>query len=103
MQSIKRQNLKKSLAAAALSFVLALLLTWPVPLNMNGMLVGHPGNDVWNHVWGYWWVGQALESGEWPIRADGLLWPNGGTLYFIDTMQALFSWPIQLLFGPAFA
>ena len=94
MQSSKRQNLNKYLLAGGLSLLLACLLTWPVPISLGTALVGHPGNDTWNHVWGYWWVGEALADGKWPIRADGLQWPHGGTLYFIDTMQAVFSWPI---------
>ena len=103
MQPIPRQTLLRIIFAAAVSLGLSAALLWPVPVRMNELLVGHPGNDTWNHVWGYWWVGEALKAGEWPVRADLLAWPGGGTLYFIDTMQAVLSWPVQLLFGPAVA
>ena len=36
-------------------FLLSIALTCP-GLVLQTTLVGHPGNDTWNHVWGYWWV-----------------------------------------------
>jgi len=83
--------------------VLAALVTWPVVLAPGEILVGHPGNDTWNHVWGYWWVADELASGRWPSRVDGLAFPDGGTLYFIDTVQAVLSVPLQWVVGPAMA
>jgi hypothetical protein len=103
MQSIPRQTLLRIIFAAVVSLALSIALLWPVPIRMGDVLVGHPGNDTWNHVWGYWWVGEALKAGEWPVRADLLAWPDGGSLYFIDSMQAIASWPVQLLFGPVVA
>ena len=72
-------------------------------LSPRTLLIGHPGNDNWNHVWGYWWVSEALSNGLWPIDASKLAFPKGGTLYFIDTIQAIFVWPLELLFGATFA
>ena len=95
--------INRNLWAIVVSVCLACCLTWPVPIYPTEMLVGHPGNDTWNHVWGYWWVSSYLDQGVWPQKADLLAWPYGGSLYFIDTMQAIFSWPIQKLFGPVFA
>jgi len=92
-----------SLIAAFASVVLAAIVTWPVILHPSTLLVGHPGNDSWNHVWGYWWVGDELSAGRWPIHTDLLSFPDGGTLYFIDTVQAVVSWPLQWLSGPVLA
>lgn len=89
--------------AAFASLCLAIVLTWPVVLSPTELLVGHPGNDIWNHIWGYWWVADAISEGNWPTNADLLAYPNGGTLYFIDTMQVVFSLPIQWVFGPELA
>jgi hypothetical protein len=89
--------------AAAVSLLLAIVVTWPVVLRPTEMLVGHPGNDTWNHVWGYWWVGQELAEGRWPVKTELLAHPSGGSLYFIDTAQAVLSAPLQLLAGPALA
>jgi hypothetical protein len=85
------------------ALLLSVLLTWPVVLYPDTLLLGHPGNDNWNHVWGYWWVAEALSQGEWPAWTPLLSYPQGGTLYFIDTVQALISAPIQWLMGPAVA
>lgn len=98
-----RQHKEYVIVAIFVSLFLAFALTWPVVTDPSSLLIGHPGNDTWNHIWGYWWVGEALSQGLWPINADKLAFPNGGTLYFIDTMQAVFSWPIQIIFGPEVA
>ena len=97
----ERPRLLEPLLAALASLVLAIGLTWPVALDPVNRLVGHPGNDSWNHVWGYWWVGESILRGEWPGHTELLAWPQGGSLYFIDTMQVLLSMPVQVLFGPA--
>ena len=89
--------------AVLAAFALAIVLTWPVILSPADLLVGHPGNDIWNHVWGYWWVADAIAQGHWPTNAELLAYPNGGTLYFIDTMQVIFSLPVQWIFGPEVA
>lgn len=92
-----------SIVVVVVAFLISAALTWPVVLSPQDLLVGHPGNDTWNHVWGYWWVREEILSGRWPTQADGLAFPRGGTLYFIDTIQVLLSLPISLLFGPAAA
>ena len=91
------------IVVVVVAFLIAAALTWPVVLSPQDLLIGHPGNDTWNHVWGYWWVKQEILSGQWPTQADGLAFPRGGTLYFIDTIQVLISLPISLLFGSAVA
>ncbi len=92
-----------SIVVVVVAFLLATALTWPVVLSPQSKLVGHPGNDTWNHVWGYWWVAEEIMNGRWPTEATGLAFPRGGTLYFIDTIQVLLSLPISLVFGPAAA
>ena len=39
------------------------------PAWVRGQLVGHPDVDIWNHIWGYWFVADALASGRLPWRA----------------------------------
>lgn len=86
--------------AALISALLAVFLTWPVVLRPAEVLVGHPGNDTWNHVWGHWWVGFELSQGFWPLRTELINFPRGGTLYYIDTTQAVLFAPFTILFGP---
>ena len=101
MRTLSQKHI--SIVVVVVAFLLSIALTWPVGLSLQTTLVGHPGNDTWNHVWGYWWVSEELLSGRWPTEANGLAFPRGGTLYFIDTIQVLLSLPISLLFGPAAA
>ncbi len=94
---------RSHLLAAISSVVLAVVVTWPLVLSPTTLLVGHPGNDNWNHAWGYWWVASELSQGRWPSHTELLTWPSGGTLYFIDSVQAVVSLPLQWLGGPALA
>jgi hypothetical protein len=103
MKSFSLSQKHETILAILVSVLLALILTWPVILSPVQLLVGHPGNDTWNHVWGYWWVADALGNGYWPTSADLLAYPYGGTLYFIDTMQVIFSLPVQWIGGPELA
>jgi len=91
-----------TMAAVAFLFALATaMLTWPTAMAPRSVLLGHPGNDTWNHVWGFWWVAQEIfEQGRWPGWTDLIAWPTGGALYFIDTFNALLTLPVQALTGP---
>jgi len=89
------------LLPALASLALGVALTWPVALHPTTQLVGHPGNDAWNHAWGYAWVADALARGELPLRTDLLSWPDGGSLWFIDSFQAALLAPLTWAVGPA--
>jgi len=80
---------------------LVVLLTWPVALHPQVDIVGHAGNDTWNHLWGHWWVGHELSQGRWPLHTRLLNFPRGGTLFYIDTTQGLMFAPLTIGFGPA--
>ena len=103
MQKSNRQERHMYIRAAFCSLLVALFVVWPLPIEMKTSLSGHPGNDIWNHVWGHWWVYDSIKSGEIPFHTDLLSYPNGGTLYFIDTIQAILMLPIQFIFGVVFA
>ena len=103
MQKSKRQERLMYLRTIICSLLLAMFVVWPLPMEMNSSISGHPGNDTWNHVWGHWWVYESIFSGTLPYKTDLLAYPNGGTLYFIDTIQAVMMLPIQMIFGVVFA
>jgi hypothetical protein len=103
MPKFNTQQTPPPAIAAIAALVLCVVLTWPVVLFPTELLMGHPGNDNWNHVWGYWWVAEAVTQGQWPQWTELLSYPDGGTLYFIDTVQALIATPIYMLVGPAMA
>jgi hypothetical protein len=91
---------RELLTALGLSLALALLLTWPAVLDLRGSMIGHPGNDTWNHAWGYWWLLDGLaREGQLPVSTDLLNFPTGGSLFFIDTFNALWSMPLALVGG----
>ena len=84
--------------------LLAMLITWPMVIDPSGGLIGHPGNDTWNHAWGMWWVVDGLaERGGLPTHTGLLNYPDGGSLFFIDTFNAIWTAPFQRLFGLPFA
>lgn len=89
--------------ALVITFLLAVLATWPLAVDPLGGLVGHPGNDVWNHVWGYWWVNEEVKKGYFPLLTDLLRFPGTSKLFFIDTFGALWTLPVQWLAGPVAA
>jgi hypothetical protein len=103
MQKSKRQERHMYLRTTLCSLLVAIFVVWPLPLEMTSSISGHPGNDTWNHIWGHWWVYESIISGEIPIYTDLLSYPKGGTLYFIDTIQAILMSPIQMILGLVFA
>ena len=66
-------------------------------------LIGNSDVDVWNHVWGYGWVADAIGHGHLPWHTDWIGAPRGGTLFFVDLPGALLATPFMWLFGPAVA
>jgi len=91
------------MVAAGAALVLAVALTAPAWLDPTGRVLGHPGADTYNHLWGYWQVHSALGAGESPLQTALLRFPQGGALWFIDMAGALLSAPVQLLAGPVVA
>ena len=84
-------------------FAFAAFICWPIAFTFQSQLIGDPAIDVWNHAWGYWYVFQHLVQFQLPLQTELLGAPSGGSLYFIDTPGAVFSAPLQLIFGPAAA
>jgi len=91
------------IVALAIFVVLATFILWPVGADPRHIALGHEANDVWNHVWGYWWFAEKLSGGEMPLHTDLLNWPDGGTLWFIDAFGAFITLPIQWIWGPVAA
>ncbi len=76
---------------------------WPVAADPTHLALGHPGNDVGNHVWGYAWVASSFLAGELPTHTTLLSWPLGGSLWFIDLFDVILTLPVNLLWGPVAA
>jgi hypothetical protein len=89
--------------ALVLTFLLAVLATWPIAIDPLGGLSGNPGNDVWNHIWGYWWVASEIGQGRFPLHTDLQAFPGTHALLFIDVFGAVWTLPIQWIAGPVAA
>lgn len=76
---------------------------WPVAGDPTHLALGHPGNDVGNHVWGYAWAAASLQAGELPTHTALLSWPGGGSLWFIDLFDVVLTLPVNLIWGPVAA
>lgn len=84
--------------------IVVLIVTFPVSLFPFSLVLGHPNNDIWNHLWGFWWVKESIViHGRFPFSTSLLNYPYGGHLYFIDTANAFLSIPFQILFNLPFA
>lgn len=89
--------------ALVVTALVAVVVTWPLALDPGGSISGHPGNDVWNHIWGYWWVADEIAHGRVPLRTDLQHFPQASRLFFIDTFGAVLTLPLQWLAGPVAA
>ena len=97
------EHLRDHWIPGLLFVVLALVICGPILAEPTVLALGHEGNDVWNHVWGYWWVAEELSNARLPVRTDHLAWPYGGSLWFIDTLNAVLMLPVELIAGPVAA
>lgn len=98
-------NLRVPTWVAALFFLLlALVVTWPLALHLRSLVVGDQQGDMWKHLWGFWWMKEELlDHHRLPIWTQLLNYPYGGNLFFIDPLNALLSFPLQLAGGVVFS
>jgi 4-amino-4-deoxy-L-arabinose transferase-like glycosyltransferase len=92
-------------AVAIATFALfAIATTWPVVTRL-GTHVPSDGGDALMNYWGYWWVREAIGSGQNPFETPLLYAPYGAPLYLhtLAPLNAVLSLPFQLLFGPTVA
>lgn len=79
---------------------IALLLCFPVLGDPVHRALGYHANDIWNHLWGYWWFNHEILAWRLPIHTDLLNWPSGGSLWFIDAFDVVLTLPVQWVAGP---
>lgn len=102
--SPRRRNAIISEAPILLAYTgLALLLTWPIVLNLSGEILGHEHCTNRMHVWVLWIVKQMLLSGELPIDTSYIFYPAGSDLvrlYGSDMLYPLLLAPLVHLLSP---
>ncbi|MGI0134539.1 MAG: hypothetical protein ACREBW_06250, partial [Candidatus Micrarchaeaceae archaeon] len=98
----KRQEslLKKyapQIAATVIYLLIALVMFYPITLNMTSVAPG-TGGDTFQNLWGIWWVNYATFNLHTSIYMTNLLfWPVGVNLAFqtLTPLSALVSVPFQ--------
>lgn len=88
----------------ALYTAITLYLLSPVLPVFNRAIAGdwRATIDGWQNVWGIWWVGHALATGQNPFFTPLLFYPDGASLYFqtLNMTNGLLTLPVQWLWGP---
>lgn len=79
---------------------MAVFVTWPLVTDPAGLVVGAPRSDVWNSLWGLWFVEQ---FGPVPVHTNLLDHPSGGRLAVADPLNAVLALPLTATLGPVAA
>lgn len=99
---VLRRFVRRAAEFAGVTFgyvLMALVFTYPLILNFDSYIIGDMESDVWKHLWGMWWVRRAVvDECIMPLHTFLLNSPYGGALYFIDSLNAFISMPLQELF-----
>ncbi|MCX7790868.1 MAG: hypothetical protein N2378_09540, partial [Chloroflexaceae bacterium] len=95
-----REALVNHGTALALYLGLALLMTWPLPLQATTAVPGN-GFDTWQNMWNMWWLREALLTRSNPFFTPYLYYPHGAGLWLqtLNPINFLVSLPVHALFG----
>ena len=84
--------------------LLAFVIMLPASADPFGKIIGNFDNDIWFHLWGFWWTKTALLSPEHDFLFSKLLnYPEGAALFVIDLIGGLVSSFFQFIFPLAFS
>lgn len=73
------------------SLALAILLTWPIPMELSERAIGSLDGDGIKHVWNLWWMRQEVLSGVPGLHTNWVGFPDGMDLYPIEPLNGLFA------------
>jgi hypothetical protein len=92
------------LLALGVYTLLALIVTFPMPLQLGERIVANePGQvDGYLGIWNIWWAATAITSGQNPFVTPLLFHPQGLDLFWqtLSLPQGLLALPITLALGP---
>lgn len=83
-------------------FILAIIFTWPLVLNLADRGISARSADLWQNLWNLWWVKHAVfELHTNPFQTNLLFYPDTPSLYLhaLNPLGGLISSPLQALFG----
>ncbi len=72
-----RRSLSRYLLAFAFYLIVAVIVTWPLVVNLNSQLAGWTYGDAYETAHHMWWFKTALAQGESPFFASNLAYPDG--------------------------
>lgn len=81
---------------------LAVLLTWPIARNLDGALLGYPGDNL-GGVHTLWWVWDQVASGRWPWAVEHYAYPTSTVMFHPSPLMEAIALPIVGLFGAVVA
>ncbi len=91
--------LREASGAFCLFLTNALIFFSPALLSFGKIVIGHKESDVWKHLWGAWWMGTELIQGKYPRWTNLQNYPEGGSLYIIDPVNALIASALSWICG----
>ncbi len=71
------------------SFLLSLLLSFPLILHPFSQAIGSIDGDGPKHVWNLWWMRAEFWGGVWGLRTDFVNYPEGMSLYPIEPLNGI--------------
>ena len=87
------RKLSPTLIAFGLYLLIAVLITFPLILNLSSALVGYVHGDAYEMAHHIWWIKHALQTGQNPFFAANLAYPDG--------INGVTLWSHPLQFFPA--
>ena len=88
----------KTLTPLAIYALLAFFILLPASADPIGKIIGNFDNDIWFHLWGFWWTKIAVFSQAHDFLFSSLLnYPEGASLFVIDAVGGAISSVIQLV------
>jgi hypothetical protein len=89
-------------AAIAGYLALAIFLTWPIAADIDGRILGIPGDNL-GGVHSLWWVWHEVSQGRLPWSVDLYAFPQETVVFHPSPLMEALSLPITALFGAVVA
>lgn len=85
--------------ALSLGLLLGSFLYSGALLSGGGAVVGAEDTETWPFLWGFFWMADSLQQGEFPLRTDLMDHPVGGSLWLKEPAFSILTYPIQQTLG----
>ena len=101
-RSTTKHATQTTLLVSACMFILACLATYPLVINLDNALIGHPKGDSFEMMWLIWWLKKAAFNPDLSAATIPFLFhPHGLTLPLINTQIGahILALPFAAAFG----